>query len=266
MELTDRQLSELEYHRTKALEYEHHLTRPFNYDSMTSGLRRWWNAHWEMYWALKPNVAGKRVLVVGCGWGDDALRIAKAGGEVYGFDLSPESLSVGRRMAQREGLRINFDEMPAEKLGYSDGFFDVLVIRDIMHHVDIPATMRELVRVSKPDALWAMNEIYSHSITELVRRSWLVERFFYPILQRFVYQSKTPYITPQERKMTEADVAQVVAPLNIMQRKFFCFIVQRVIPDRWTLLNKLDRLVLSLLGGVGKYLAGRILVVGRLRS
>lgn len=266
MELTDRQQRELDYHREHAKSYDAVLERAFNYEAISGGTRRWWNAHWEMYHYLRTRVSGRKVLVVGCGFGDDALRIAKAGGDVYAFDLSPESLRVGRALAAREGLAIHFSECPAEKLGYPDGFFDFVVARDILHHVDIPLTVAELARVSSPGATWVINEIYSHTITNKVRHSALVDRVLYPAMQRFVYQSDTPYITEDERKLTEGDLAQIVAPLQIESRRWFNLAVQRVIPDRWDVLNRLDRLAIAATGGLGKYLGGRVLITGRCSS
>ena len=48
----------------------------------------------------------KNVLVVGCGFGDDALYLAKLGANVCAFDLSPDSLSIARALAEREGLMV----------------------------------------------------------------------------------------------------------------------------------------------------------------
>jgi len=78
----------------------------------------------------------------------------------------------------------------------------------------IPATMEEVLRVSKPGALFEMDEIYSHSITDVVRRSWLVEKLLYPRMTGFIYKGSKPYITEDERKMSEHDVAQVTARLG----------------------------------------------------
>jgi SAM-dependent methyltransferase len=63
-------------------------------------------------WAdLRPNpvlvqelpgleVSGKRVLVVGCGYGDDAALLARAGGKVTAFDIAPSAVA---RCAERFG-------------------------------------------------------------------------------------------------------------------------------------------------------------------
>lgn len=50
-------------------------------------------------WAEKNNVSGegRRALVVGCGYGDDAEWLEGRGFRVLAFDISPTALSVARR-------------------------------------------------------------------------------------------------------------------------------------------------------------------------
>ncbi len=137
MELTERQRSELEYHQQHARKKQQLLTEPFSWDVLDRPCRRWWNAYWSMYAHLvRLEMAGKTVLVVGCGYGKDALRLAKLGATVHAFDLSPDLLSIARALAKREGLRVFFDEMPAESLTYDDNCFDVGVLS---------ASVRELI-------------------------------------------------------------------------------------------------------------------------
>jgi ubiquinone/menaquinone biosynthesis C-methylase UbiE len=98
---------------------------------------------------MSLELAGKKVLVVGCGFGDDALRLAKIGADVHAFDLSSESLALAESSARRESLNITFECMSAERLQYADQFFDCIVARDILHHVDILQTIDEIYRVKK---------------------------------------------------------------------------------------------------------------------
>jgi ubiquinone/menaquinone biosynthesis C-methylase UbiE len=263
--LTDRQRRELEYHKAHAVSVKQE-TQTISYEPVTSPVRRWWNAYWDSWTFLTGlQLRGQKVLVVGCGAGSDALLFAKLGAIVSAFDLSPDMLAHGIRLAKQDGLSVAFAEMPAENMQYPAGTFDIVFCRDILHHVDIPATMKEIVRVAKPGALMFVNEIYSHSITNLIRRSRLVEKTLYPLMQRFIYKGQKPYITEDERKMTEMDVAQVKSHLGTLQyRKYFNFLVTRVVPDRFRNLNKLDRIALRLLGPLGYFCAGRIVFVGRL--
>ncbi len=264
--LTERQRRELEYHRDHAQHCAYILEQEFSFEvtEQTQSTRRWWNAYWEMYWFLiQQNLQEKTVLVVGCGFGEDALRLAKLGAKVYAFDLSPDSLQIAQQLAEREQLSIHFSEQPAETLNYESDFFDLVLARDILHHVDIPEAMREINRVSKPGALFVYDEVYSHSLTDTIRHSKLVEQVLYPLMQNFVYDNKKPYITEDERKLSERDCEQINQVFNtVVLRKYYYFIVNRVLPEKYDPLNQLDRMILAMTGFVGRWIAGRILVAG----
>ncbi|WP_133717023.1 class I SAM-dependent methyltransferase [Methylocaldum gracile] len=260
-ELTERQQRELDYHREHAKKHGAILAEPFSWDVLLNPGRRWWNAYWQMYaYLVSCDLKGKDVLVVGCGFGDDALRLAKLGAKVSAFDLSPDVLQIARTLAAREGLEIAFDEMPAERMRYKDASFDYVICRDILHHVNIPETMSEIVRVAKPGAQFIVNEIYSHSITEKVRRSSLVESFLYPRMRRLIYGPEKPYITEDERKLNESDLAEITKPLQARRfEKHFNFLVTRIIPEQSELFAKIDRILLILFKPMAPFLAGRIL-------
>jgi ubiquinone/menaquinone biosynthesis C-methylase UbiE len=263
MDLTDRQQRELDYHRDTSAG-ERLLAGDFEYDVAERTERRWWNQHWAMYTELRRLApAGLRVLVVGCGYGEDALLLARLGARVDAFDLSEDSLAIARRLAAREGASIAFRAMTAERLDYPDASFDLVVCRDILHHVEIPQAMRELRRVARPGARFVANEVYSHSWTERVRRSPLVEGWLYPRLKRLIYGDAKPYITADERKMTERDMALVEDALEVERRVWFDLAAGRLFPNTLTLASAVDTLALRVLPG--RLLAGRAIVVGRLR-
>lgn len=266
VELNERQKNELEYHREHARENVTILYKPFSWDILDNPSRRWWNAYWQMYAYLSGlNLKGKRVLVAGCGFGDDALRLAKLGADVYAFDLSPDSLSIAKALANREGMEIQFDEMPAEALKYESDFFDFIIARDILHHVDIPRAMSEIHRVSKSEAIFIVNEIYSHSLTDRIRRSMLVEKILYPRMQRFIYGAGKPYITKDEKKLTELDIQTITKPLKTLEfKKYFNFLVTRIVSDRYETLSKVDRVLLIMLKPLAHLLAGRVLFSGHI--
>lgn len=265
-ELTERQQRELDYHREHAEKHRNILALPFSWDVLQDPGRRWWNAYWQMYaYLVSCDLKGKSVLVVGCGFGDDALRLAKLGAKVSAFDLSPDSLQIARALAARESLQITFDEMPAECMQYRDSTFDFILARDILHHVDIPLTMREIVRVAKPNAMFVVNEIYSHSITDNIRHSSLVENILYPRMRRLIYGPGKPYITEDERKLNEHDLEEIIRPLKPLQFvKHFNFLISRIIPNRYEIFAKADRLLLRLVKPIGWLLAGRVLFTGRI--
>jgi ubiquinone/menaquinone biosynthesis C-methylase UbiE len=264
--LTDRQKAELEYHRDHAKKHEQLLDEPILYELVDDEKRRWWNQAWAMYTFLrKEDLKGKKTLIVGCGFAKDPIFMAKLGSDVYAFDLSPEELSIARKLAEREGYKIDFKEMPAEKMTYPDDTFDCILARDILHHVDVPETMREIVRVAKDGALLIVNEIYSHSFIEKIRHWAVIDKYLYPAMRKFIYKGKEPYITPDERKLSEHDMALITAPIEKFELKmYFDFMTNRLFPDRYRFLNKVDTFLLNMLKPIAPILAGRVLIAGRI--
>jgi 2-polyprenyl-3-methyl-5-hydroxy-6-metoxy-1,4-benzoquinol methylase len=109
-QLTERQRREFDYHREHAEKHRHLLTGHCCWDVIERPKSRWWNAYWQMYaFLVDRDIANKRILVLGCGFGEDALRIAKLGAQVSACDLSEASLAIAERLAERERLAIGFE-------------------------------------------------------------------------------------------------------------------------------------------------------------
>jgi SAM-dependent methyltransferase len=99
---------------------------------------------------LEP-IAGKRILVCGVG-GREATTFARAGAEVYGFDISEKMTQAIEAFAERLNLadRIKVQAMPFEVLQYLDSYFDIAYGSAILHHIDLEQGASELRRVLKP--------------------------------------------------------------------------------------------------------------------
>jgi ubiquinone/menaquinone biosynthesis C-methylase UbiE len=266
--LTPRQRRELEFHRQRAAELKVKIIdEPVPLTILNQSVRRWWNAYWETYClTLQANLTGKRVLVPGCGFGEDAIRLACTGAEVYAFDLSPESVDIARQRAEKMDLDIQFDTSPAEKTNYKDRFFDAVWLRDILHHVDIATTLNEMRRILKPGALVIGDELYTHSLLERVRKSRPIADWLYPQMQRFIYGEGRPYITEDEHKIDEREFAMITREITLTRKLYFNFMVGRVLPQRFDVAAKLDRILVRILGPLGHIVAGRIVFVGVLKG
>ncbi len=264
--LSDRQLREIEYHKSHAASL---LTRgvSVSYDVLTPRPRRWWNASWAMYdLLLKSGLRGRKVLVAGCGLGEDAIRLARLGAQTWAFDLSPDMLAGARELARRENVPVTFDLMPAERLDYPDGTFDCIVLRDILHHVDLPRAMDELTRVAAEAALFVINEVYTHTFLDRIRHTGLVARGLYPRLVGRIYQGNKPYITPDERKLNQHDLLYIRARLTDCRCEYFGCFTNRLIAPTWMAAAKIDRLLLKAVGSAGSLLAGRLLLSGVIKK
>ena len=259
--LTDRQVREILYHREHARNYK--KCNRISYDIIENRKRRWWNSQWTMYTILlQEKIKEKKVMVAGCGFGDDAFLLSKMGADVYAFDISSDSLAIAADIADRENLNIHFEEMPAENLLYKDNFFDCIVARDILHHADIPQAFREISRVSKSGASVIINEIYSHSATDGIRHSAFVENVLYPRMAHFIYKGEECYITEDERKVTEHDVKEITRHLRNIKTEYFDFLSNRFFPNSYIFLSKTDRIALMILKPISHVLGGRVLIKG----
>jgi len=265
LKLTDRQRRELEYHKQHAAKHGHgHIAERVRFDSLDPQQTRWWNDHWEMYRNLRTmDLRGRNALVIGCGFGHDALRLAKLSTHVDAFDLSNEELNVARALAHQEGLEINFRQMPAECMDYPDAQFDVVFVKGILHHCEINQVMAEVRRVCKPGALCIINEPYTHSALQRIRESRFVSKVIYPRLRSFIYSGQ-PYITQDERKLNERDLAMLQHSFTLASTQYFYGFVGRVVPQRITAFTKLDRILLWAVGPLGRLLAGRFVIMGHL--
>lgn len=265
--LTDRQRREIDYHQEHARLHRDRY-KSISYELVLSTKRKWWNEAWVMYdKLLELQLSGKKVLVVGCGFGDDAFRIAKMGAEVYACDLSPDVLEVAERVCQREKLSIRFAQMAAENLNYPNDFFDCVVIRDILHHVEISRALSEIVRVSSKGAVAIVNEVYTHSHLDQIRHSRFVERHLYGRMQKIVYGAAKPYITEDERKLDQSDLDLILHAIDKpVYTRYFDFLVNRCLPIRYKRMNQLDFILLTGFGPFAMYLGGRVLLVGRIKK
>jgi SAM-dependent methyltransferase len=94
---------------------------------------------------------GMRVLDVAAGTGNASIRAAQRGADVTASDLTPELLEAGRRVAQSEGLELEWVEADAENLPFQDDSFDVVMssigVMFAPHHQE---AADELVRVCRP--------------------------------------------------------------------------------------------------------------------
>ncbi|KAB2834049.1 MAG: class I SAM-dependent methyltransferase, partial [Candidatus Dadabacteria bacterium] len=95
--------------------------------------------------------AGCSMLDVACGAGQISILASRAGIDVTGVDIAPNSIDTARARAAREGLDARFDEGDAESLPYADETFDVVTtLVGAMFAPQPEKVAREFVRVCRP--------------------------------------------------------------------------------------------------------------------
>ena len=98
---------------------------------------------------------GHRVLEVGCGTGNLALRVQRMhpAADVVGLDPDPLALARAQRKAERAGLPVHWDRGTAGKLPYPDESVDRVLSAFMFHHLDEAEKRRMLAearRVLRP--------------------------------------------------------------------------------------------------------------------
>jgi SAM-dependent methyltransferase len=110
--------------------------------------------------------AGKRLLDVGCGLGNDTSRFARGGAVVTGIDISPRAIQLATDNFAQRGLDGEFHVMDGERLEFPDESFDVVYCHTVLHFTPDPARMvREIHRVLKGDGVAILMTVN--------RRSWM---------------------------------------------------------------------------------------------
>jgi ubiquinone/menaquinone biosynthesis C-methylase UbiE len=90
------------------------------------------------------------VLEVGCGMGTLAMKLAQAGFQVTGLDVSEVALEHAKQRASEAGLPIVWQKGFAENLPVADKTFDYITCCHTLEHVkDLPRAAGELKRVAR---------------------------------------------------------------------------------------------------------------------
>lgn len=154
---------------------------------------------------------GRCILDVGCGLGMYVKKMRAFSQEVYGVDVDPEKVAEASRTLP------NIQLAPAEKLPFPDGFFDVVLLHEVIEHVeDDRQAIREAHRVIKQGGrivIFAPNRLYpleTHGIF------WRGKYHFGNIpLVNYLPNSLRQRLCPHVRAYTRNDVRRLFEGLDV---------------------------------------------------
>jgi len=96
------------------------------------------------------DLKGKKILDVGCGIGVYTKKFADEGNEAYGIDIDPERIKSAQKLAPKGHFLVT----EAEALPFSDNFFDIVFLHEILEHLpNDKKAILESLRVLKTQGL-----------------------------------------------------------------------------------------------------------------
>lgn len=199
---------------------------------------RRWN---EVLRMLDPR-PGDRILEIGCGAGEHALKLAARAGEVVGIDRAFAGTQRANARARREAIvNVAFATGDAAALPFPDAQFDKAAAIDFVEHlVDAPLAkvFDEARRVLAPGGILA---IYTPCLTHYVE--WLKAR-------NLVLRQIPGHVA----------VRDPAAYVRLLESAGFAIRSCSFLPSDYPLFSMLDRACASL-PGVGRWFRFRICIV-----
>ena len=106
----------------------------------------------EMYWRIRPAIAGKRTLELCTGTGLIAKHVADAASEMIATDFAEKMLAEARKGVCPANL--TFRQADATALPFEDDSFDAVIISNALHIIPNPEkALSEIRRVLRPDGV-----------------------------------------------------------------------------------------------------------------
>ena len=155
----------------------------------------------------------KRILDIGCGLGMYVSQFRQFSDDVYGVDVDPDK--VAQASQQLPNLKVS----PAEELPFADGSFDVILLNEVIEHVDDDRrTIQEAFRVLAPGGhvvIYAPNRLYPFETHGFFFLGKYYGPCNLPILANWVPDFIRNYFAPHVRIYTQSGIRKLFEGLDV---------------------------------------------------
>ena len=171
---------------------------------------------WHQLQPLFPDVAGKRVLDLGCGYGWHCRYAAERGAQqVLGLDLSRRMLERASR--ENGGPGITYQLCGIEDYAYPEGAWDLVVSNLALHYVeDLEAVYRKVYRTLVPGGVFLFN-IEHPVFTAGIREDWIYGEdgrpLYWPLDNYFFPGERETLFLGQPVRKQHHTLTQILTPL-----------------------------------------------------
>jgi 2-polyprenyl-6-hydroxyphenyl methylase/3-demethylubiquinone-9 3-methyltransferase len=120
-------------------------------------------------------LAGNKMLDIGCGGGFLAEEFARCGFSVTGIDPAAASIAAAHDHACKSGLDISYHIGKGETLPFPKESFDIIACCDVLEHVDdVNKVLSEVARTLKPGGVF---------LFDTINRTWKSKLLMIKLLQ-----------------------------------------------------------------------------------
>ncbi|KPJ95528.1 MAG: 3-demethylubiquinone-9 3-methyltransferase [Gammaproteobacteria bacterium SG8_15] len=151
-------------HTAGAKQHKHHNVDPKEIAKFEALAARWWDPHSEFkplhdinplrlnFIDDRTQLAGKKVIDVGCGGGILAESMAQRGATVTGIDMGEAPLSVAKLHSLESRVEVDYQQINAETLAEQQAEqYDVVTCMEMLEHVPDPSkTIAACARLARP--------------------------------------------------------------------------------------------------------------------
>lgn len=109
------------------------------------------------------DIKGKKILDLGCGAGEASIYFAKKGAKVTATDISKGMLEVVNKVAQKHNVTVYTKQSYSHQIDFDDKTFDIVYAGNLLHHVDIEPTIKEVCRVLKNKGIFVSWDPLAHN-------------------------------------------------------------------------------------------------------
>lgn len=180
------------------------------------------------------NLAGKKVLDLGCGSGANLIYLAQSGALVYGCDLSPTAVKITEKRLKQLKLtgRVNVSK---DKLPYKSNFFDLVISWETLYYADsqaLPIITDEISRILKPKGKILFTMIRPDD--QLVKFSRKINPLTYCVDSRLTAQKGAIiYVLPDKKA-----IIPLFNQFNLLDIGYYQAELKGLISSQWTIFGE----------------------------
>lgn len=187
---------------------------------------------WHQFKDMFPDLKGKQVLDLGCGYGWHCQYAAEQGAEqVLGIDLSEKMIAEANTRNSDE--RITYRVCGLEEYEYPERAFDYVISNLVLHYVeDIEAVFRKVHQTLRPGGVFLLN--IEHPIfTAGVDQDWIYDEdgapLYWPVDGYFYPGERTTHFLGQNVTKQHHTLAQILT--GILNTGFRLEAVEEAMPS-----------------------------------